>query len=183
MVVDILRNERSGQQAATQQQQQAPPAAQQKRFDETPYTTLGEDTQFEGTLRFKDGLKIEGRFNGDISSEGILIVGKTGQVTAEISVGSIIVEGKVTGNIVANELVELRSSAELRGDITASKLKIEEGVIFVGKSDVQPNNKSKGGSSSGGGSKAQQQQPSQQQQQSSKSGEKQQQQEEKKSGK
>lgn len=147
MAVDILRNERSGQ--ASSQQQSAP--APQKRFDENPYTTLGEDTHFEGTLKFKDGLKIEGRFNGDISSEGILIIGKTGQVTAEISVGSIIVEGKVTGNIVANELIELRSSAELRGDITASKLKIEEGVIFVGKSDVQPNNKAKQQTSGGGG--------------------------------
>jgi len=148
MAVDILRNERSGQPSS---QPQSPPAAAPKRFDENPYTTLGEDTQFEGTLRFKDGLKIEGKFNGDISSEGILIIGKTGHVTAEIAVGSIIVEGKVTGNIVANELVELRSSAELRGDITASKLKIEEGVIFVGKSDVQPNNKAKATGPVGGG--------------------------------
>jgi len=138
--VDILRNERSGQPSIPSQGAQ--PALAQ-RHDEEPYTTLGKDTEFEGTLRFKEGLKIEGKFNGDISSEGHLIIGKTGEVRAEISVGSIIVEGKITGNIVANDLVELRSSAELRGDITASKLKIQEGVIFVGKSDVQPGNSRK----------------------------------------
>jgi len=138
--VDILRNERSGQTSVPPQVTQ-PSLAQ--RHDEEPYTTLGKDTEFEGTLKFKEGLKIEGKFNGDIASEGHLIIGKTGEVRAEISVGSIIVEGKITGNIMANDLVELRSSAELRGDITASKLKIQEGVIFIGKSDVQPGNSRK----------------------------------------
>ncbi len=141
--MDILRNERAGQSSSAQT---APVSSAPQRRDEQPYTTLGKDTEFEGTLRFKEGLKIEGKFNGDISSEGNLIIGKTGEVRAEIAVGSIIVEGKITGNIVASDLVELRSSAELRGDITASKLKIEEGVVFVGKSDVQPNNSRKTGS-------------------------------------
>ena len=129
ITVDILRNERTGQSAAQQESRRA--------TNENPYTTLGKDTEFEGTLKFKEGLKIEGRFKGDITSEGNLIIGKTGQVNAEIQVGSIIVEGKINGNIVATDLIELRSTAEMRGDITASKLKIEEGVSFVGKSDVQ----------------------------------------------
>jgi len=134
--VDILRNERSGQ-PSTQQTERL------QRADAPPYTTLGKDTEFQGTLKFKDGLRIEGRFNGDITSEGNLIVGKTGEVKAEITVGSITVEGKVNGNIVAQNLVELCSSAELRGDIKASKLKIDEGVVFVGKTDVQPNSNRK----------------------------------------
>jgi len=133
--VDILRNERSGQSPAS-----APSSSGTQQKNENPYTTLGKDTEFEGTLKFKEGLKIEGKFNGDIASDGYLIIGKTGEVKAEINVGSIIVEGKITGNIIANDLIELRSSAELRGDITASKLKIEEGVVFIGKSDVQPQN-------------------------------------------
>lgn len=135
--MDILRNERSGQTLTSQ----TVPSSTAK--NENPYTTLGKDTEFEGTLQFKEGLKIEGRFKGDITSEGYLIIGKTGEVTAEINVGSIIVEGKVTGNIIADDLVELRSSAQMRGDITAAKMKIEEGVLFVGKSDVQPQNQRK----------------------------------------
>jgi len=136
--VDILRNERSGQVAPSHT---APVSAPK---NENPYTTLGKDTEFEGTLQFKEGLKIEGKFKGDITSEGYLIIGKTGDVTAEINVGSIIVEGKITGNIIADDLVELRTSAQMRGDITAAKMKIEEGVLFVGKSDVQPQNSRKG---------------------------------------
>lgn len=139
--MDILRKDNLAQPGgALQSPQASSPLSQGSSKSEQPYTTLGKDTEFQGTLRFKEGLRIEGRFNGDIASEGHLIVGKTGEVTAEISVGSIIVEGKVNGNIVASDLVELRSTAEMRGDITAAKMKIEEGVIFVGKADVQPGN-------------------------------------------
>lgn len=108
---------------------------------EAAATTLGEDTEFSGTLKFGKTLKILGKFEGDLASEGSLIVGRTGEVKAEIKVGSVVVEGHVTGNITATELVDLRSTAELYGDIKSAKIKIEEGVVFVGKSDVRPKDK------------------------------------------
>lgn len=101
-------------------------------------TTLSEDTEFSGNLKFERALKIEGKFKGDLTSNGTLIVGKTGQVEAEIKVGAIIVEGKIAGNITAAELVDLRSTAQVMGDVTAGKIKIEEGVVFVGRADIQP---------------------------------------------
>lgn len=139
--MDILRSDReksfpSGQQSS--QPAPAAPAPAAKQREEQAYTTLGEDTQFKGTLKFKNTLKVEGKFEGDISTDGSLIIGKTGQVKAEIKAGNTVVEGKVNGNITAKDVVELRSTAELVGDIQASKLKIEEGVIFVGKADIQP---------------------------------------------
>lgn len=106
--------------------------------DEEAVTTLGEDTEFSGTMKFGKTLKILGKFEGDLASEGSLIIGRTGQVKAEIKVGSVIIEGKVTGNITASDLIDLRSTAELTGDIQSAKLKIEEGVLFVGRSDVRP---------------------------------------------
>ena len=101
-------------------------------------TTLGEDTEFNGTLKFGKSLKIEGKFQGDLASPGLLIIGRSGQVRAEIKVGSLTVEGKLTGNIRAKDLVDLRSTAEVYGDITASKIKIEEGVILRGKTEIKP---------------------------------------------
>ncbi len=106
--------------------------------EEEAATTLGEDTEFSGTMKFGKTLKVLGKFEGDLSSEGALIIGRTGQVKAEIKVGSVIIEGKVTGNITASDLIDLRSTAELTGDIQSAKLKIEEGVLFVGRSDVRP---------------------------------------------
>lgn len=131
--VDILRQE------ADKKFPSPPPAvsSQQGGHDHV-MTTLGEDTDFKGTLKFKHTLKIEGKFEGDITTDGNLIVGRTGEVRAEIRAGSLVVEGKVHGNITAEDLIELRSTAEMHGDITAAKLKIDEGVIFVGKTDVQP---------------------------------------------
>lgn len=109
-----------------------------RESDEVAATTLGEDTEFSGTLKFGKTLKVLGKFEGDMSSDGSLIVGRTADIKAEIRVGNVIIEGKVTGNITAVDLVDLRSTAELYGDIKSSKLKIEEGVVFVGRSEVRP---------------------------------------------
>ena len=100
-------------------------------------TTLGEDTEFSGTLKFGNSLKIEGKFQGDLASPGHLIVGRSGEVRAEVKVGSVTIEGKLTGNIHAKDLVDLRSTAEVFGDIKASKIKIEEGVVLMGKTQIK----------------------------------------------
>jgi cytoskeletal protein CcmA (bactofilin family) len=102
-------------------------------------TELSEDTEFNGTLKFGKTLKIAGKFQGDLKSPGHLIIGRTGQVRAEVEVGSITVEGKLTGNIKAKDLVDLRSNAEVFGDISASKIKIEEGVVLLGKTEIRSN--------------------------------------------
>ena len=67
-----------------------------------------------------------------------MFISKTGSVKAEIKVNTVIVEGEVNGNITATELVDLRSTARLFGDIKAEKLIVAEGVVFVGKCDVNP---------------------------------------------
>ena len=101
---------------------------------------LGSDVEFKGSLKFEDDLRINGRFQGDLASSGTVHVGPQGDVKAEISVGSAVVEGKVEGNITASERVELRSSAHMIGDIKASKLIVEEGVVFIGRCEVSSEN-------------------------------------------
>lgn len=104
-------------------------------------TILSDDTRFKGSLEFSHKLIINGHFEGNLQSKGILTIGSSGQVKAEIKVGSVIIEGKVWGNITAEDKIELRSSAELYGDITARRLVINEGATFTGQSDVNPNRK------------------------------------------
>lgn len=122
----------------------APPLATGGGRDERVATTLGEDTTFEGNLKFANTLRIEGKFKGQMESDGQLIVAKTGVVEADIKVGGVTVDGKITGNITASDLVELRSTAEVHGDITASRLKVEDGVVFVGRADVTPSGRRSG---------------------------------------
>jgi len=101
---------------------------------------LSVDASFSGSINFKSFLRIDGKFEGEISSKGTLFVGRTGVVKAAIKVGNMIVEGKIQGNVTATDKVDLRQSAQLMGDIKASKLSIAEGVSFVGNCDVNPSN-------------------------------------------
>ena len=101
-------------------------------------TILSNDAEFKGSLTFNKKLRIDGKFEGDISSPGTIHVGPDGDVKAEVNVGNSVVEGKVTGNITAEDKLELRSTAKVYGDIKAARLVINEGVIFVGKCEVNP---------------------------------------------
>lgn len=99
-------------------------------------TVLSADTHFKGTLSFEKSLKIEGGFDGEINTTGSLYIGKEAKVKAEIKVGAVYVDGSITGNVTAQEKVELRSSSRLIGDIKASKLVVEEGAALAGHCEI-----------------------------------------------
>ena len=70
---------------------------------------------------------------------GALNLGDSAVVNGNINVQSVVVRGKINGNITAKEKIEIKSKTELFGDIRAAKLIVEEGVTFVGKTEVNPN--------------------------------------------
>ena len=88
--------------------------------------------EFEGKLTFDGTVRINGQFTGEIFSEGTLVVGEGALVEAKVEVGNIIINGTVRGTIVARDRIEMNSPAEVRGDIQAKTLVIEEGVVFEG---------------------------------------------------
>ena len=100
---------------------------------------LTSDVEIKGNLKFAGELTFEGKLEGEINSDGTLHLGDSALVNGNINVTSVVVRGKVNGNIVAKEKIEIKSKAELFGDIRAAKLVIEEGVTFVGKTEVNPN--------------------------------------------
>lgn len=93
---------------------------------------LGKGSEFEGKLTFEGTVRIDGRFTGEVMSEGKLIVGEGAEIQAEIRVASVEVYGDVTGNIFATEAVELYAPASVRGNITSPALHIDKGVFFEG---------------------------------------------------
>jgi len=101
--------------------------------------TLSSDVEIKGHMKFAGELTFEGKLDGEINSDGTLILGDTAVITGNINATSVIVRGKVNGNVVAKDKLEIKSKAELFGDIRAAKLAIEEGVTFVGKTEVNPN--------------------------------------------
>src|SRR5580698_2947137 len=100
---------------------------------------LSTDVEIKGNLKFTGELTFAGKLDGEIQSEGALNLGDEAIVRGNINVNSVVVRGKITGNASAKEKIEIKSKAELFGDIRASKLVIEEGATFVGKCEVNPN--------------------------------------------
>lgn len=97
---------------------------------------LSTDVEIKGTVKFTNDLVVDGKIEGEITSDGNLTVGENARIRAEIKTGTVVVYGKVHGNLTATERVELKASAEVVGDIKAKTLSIEAGAIFVGKSTV-----------------------------------------------
>lgn len=97
---------------------------------------LDVDASMQGTLIFKDyvNLRINGTFEGVLHTKGNLMIGENAVVNADITGESIIVAGKVSGNITALKDLKLISPARVIGDIRSPLLSIAEGAIFDGTS-------------------------------------------------
>jgi cytoskeletal protein CcmA (bactofilin family) len=110
------------------------------RKDDTPpliATTLGKETSFSGTLKFKDSLRIKGKFDGEIDSQGRLVIDSDAVVNARrIRASSVIVGGVVRGDIEAIERLEMLPNAKVYGNVRTSKLRIADGVVFEGKCEM-----------------------------------------------
>jgi len=100
---------------------------------------LNSDVEIKGNIRFNGELTFEGKLDGEIASDGTLNLGDGAVINGNINAGTVVVRGKVTGNVSAKEKIELKAKTELFGDVRSSKLVIEEGVTFVGKTEVNPN--------------------------------------------
>ena len=100
---------------------------------------LNSDVELKGNLKFTGELTFDGKLEGDINSDGSLNLGDNAVVKGNITVASVVMRGKVNGNVTAKDKVDIKSKTELFGDVRAPKLAIEEGVTFVGKTEVNPN--------------------------------------------
>jgi len=94
---------------------------------------LGAGTIYEGKLNFQGSVRIDGTFNGEIQSEGTLIVGKDANVKGQVWVGQLILSGHFQGEILAGKKVVLHKTAHLLGSLNTPVLAIEEGAVIEGQ--------------------------------------------------
>ncbi len=100
-------------------------------------TIFGQETEFDGVLHFTDNLIITGHFNGTIEATGSLEIDKSAECTVDhMSAKSIVVYGKVTGNMEATERVELCKGSRVKGNIQTGRLRIAENVEFDGQVEM-----------------------------------------------
>ena len=108
---------------------------------------LDVDASMQGSLSFKDpvNLRINGRFEGLLNTKGNLMIGEHASVNADITGDSIIVAGKINGNITALKELKLISPASVVGDITTPLLSIAEGAVFDGNCRMLAHSKTEEG--------------------------------------
>ena len=89
-------------------------------------------TKVNGDIESASGIRIDGHLKGKMVIKGKVVIGSPGQIVGDVSCQLIEISGKVIGNIQASELVSLKSSAIIQGEIIAKKLAIEPGAVFTG---------------------------------------------------
>jgi cytoskeletal protein CcmA (bactofilin family) len=94
---------------------------------------IDQGSEFEGKLSFKDTVRIDGRFRGEISSENTLIVGESGEIEATIQSNTIAISGSVVGDVVAKQKVVIHKTGSIDGNIETPSLVVEEGARIHGQ--------------------------------------------------
>jgi cytoskeletal protein CcmA (bactofilin family) len=101
-------------------------------------TLLGRDTIIEGTLQFKETIRVDGQIKGKlISSEGSVIVGENAVIEADMQVAVAVIRGTINGRVEAKERIEIYAPAQVTGDICAPSIAIDSGVIFNGNCQMK----------------------------------------------
>ena len=89
-----------------------------------------------GDIQGNEDLHVEGRFKGSIKITGNIFVGPTGLVEADVEANNITILGKIHGNVLARQQLEIQSAGELIGDCSAQSIDIKEGAVFEGRSNM-----------------------------------------------
>jgi cytoskeletal protein CcmA (bactofilin family) len=111
---------------------------------------LSKKVKIEGEIQGNEDLHVEGHFKGSIKINGDIFIGPTGIVEADVEAYNVIVQGQVTGNIMAHKQLQLQSSGKLLGDCAAQSIHINEGALFEGRSKMIKSSASTTGDKPGG---------------------------------
>jgi len=103
-----------------------------EQTEERVMTVIAEDVHIKGSLESRTPLMIKGPLEGEIISEGLLVVGPTGKINATIVTERLISRGEITGDVTASEQVVLREASIQTGNITTPYLIVERGAILNG---------------------------------------------------
>ncbi|MBI5218316.1 MAG: polymer-forming cytoskeletal protein [Bacteroidia bacterium] len=93
---------------------------------------IGGGTVVKGEILCDGDLRIDGTLNGNLTTKGKVVIGVTGNVNGEINCKNSDISGKIEGKIRVSELLSLKSTAKISGDIITNKLAIEPSAVFTG---------------------------------------------------
>ena len=97
-------------------------------------------TEIVGDMTSSGDIRIDGSLKGNLKIKGKVVIGESGTVIGEINCKNSDIEGSVEGKIVVAELLALKATSKIKGDIVARKLAIEPGSKFTGNCNMNPDN-------------------------------------------
>ena len=93
---------------------------------------ISEGTKIKGDIIANGDIRIDGELMGNISAKGRLVVGPKGKIEGQIICNNIEISGHIKGKVTASELLNMKSTSQIIGDIIAGKLSVEPGSLFSG---------------------------------------------------
>ena len=93
---------------------------------------VGKGVEFKGTISYSGTVRIDGYLDGEIHTDGVLLIGEEAVIQAKITAGTVVCKGKITGDVIAKECVKLRAPAVMNGSVKTPVLSMEDGVLFNG---------------------------------------------------
>ena len=101
---------------------------------------IGVGTIIKGDINSNGDIRVDGSLTGKLVTKGKVVIGETGRVNGEITCKNSDVEGMIEGKINTSQLLSLKNTAQITGDIVANKLAIEPGCRFTGNCDMSNSN-------------------------------------------
>ena len=92
--------------------------------------------EFKGTISYSGTVRIDGYLDGEIHTDGVLLIGEDAVLQAKITAGTVVCKGKITGDIIVKEQVKLRAPAVVNGSVKTPLLSMEDGVLFNGSLEM-----------------------------------------------
>jgi cytoskeletal protein CcmA (bactofilin family) len=99
-------------------------------------TFIGQGAEFVGTLRLSGSFRIDTEFQGEIVTDGKVIVGESGGVESDIRAREVVIAGAVKGNVVATRQLTIRATGRLTGDAESPSLEVERGAFLNGRTTM-----------------------------------------------
>jgi cytoskeletal protein CcmA (bactofilin family) len=91
---------------------------------------FGQTTKIQGEIHSQEDFRVDGEFEGTLITSGKLVVGEKGKLTGTIKVGNAEIQGTVSGDLVVDDLLSIKKSARIEGNVKTKKLAIEPGAVF-----------------------------------------------------
>jgi cytoskeletal protein CcmA (bactofilin family) len=118
--------------------EESPEGASEKPVEGTQDISafVGKGVEFKGTISYSGTVRIDGYLDGEIHTDGVLLIGEDAVLQAKITAGTVVCKGKVTGDIVVKDQVKLRAPAVMIGSVKTPMLSMEDGVLFNGSLEM-----------------------------------------------